>query len=172
MKFKLLKLIENRLDEEFGGKNKELFSEHEGDLFACVKCQTYDIRKAEANEKVNVTIRGKQRGPHVAKEGDYFVRVHDNLEQVDLIDSKEFQERFEPLQQNAEPDAEGFITYRESGEWEAFKYNGEEKYIFTDWNTKQKLKAGDYLVRKSENKNDSGFVVPAAEFSKHFEEVK
>lgn len=167
-----MKLMEIALKEEFGGKNKELFSEHEGDIFACVKCQTFDIRKAEANEKVSVTMRGKTRAAHTAKEGDYFVRLHDDLGQVDLIDSKEFQARFEPLQQNAEPDAEGFITYRESGEWDAFKYNGEEKYIYTDWNTKQKLKAGDYLVRKAENKNDSGFVVPAAEFSKHFEEVK
>ncbi len=167
-----MKLMEIALKEEFGGKNKELFSEHEGDIFACVKYQTYDIRKAEPDEKVQVTVRGKPRALLTAKEGDYYVRLHDNLEQVDLIDGKEFQSRFEPLQQNSEPDAEGFITYRESGEWEAFKYNGEEKYIFTDWNTKQRLKAGDYLVRKAENKNDSGFVVPATEFSKHFEEVK
>ena len=167
-----MKLTELKLTEEVGGKNKKLFDENEDNTSSFVKKQTFDIRKAEAGEKVQVTMKGQQRTTKTAKEGDYLIRLHDVIDQVDLIDEEEFKKDYEPIQPNAQEDAEGFITYRETGEYDAFQYTGEDVYIYTDWNTKQRLKTGDYLVKPAENGSASGFVVPAAEFTKHFEEVK
>lgn len=167
-----MKLQEFKLTESAGGKNKKLFDENESVIGSYVKRQLYDLRPAEAGEKVQVSVAGKQKSTVTAKEGDYVLRPHDDLEQSDLIDGEDFQGTYQQIQPNDQPNAEGFITYREIGEYEAFSYSGEDVYIFTDWNTKQKLKAGDYLVRDADDKGASGFVVPAAEFDKHFEEVK
>lgn len=167
-----MKLQELKLAEEAGGKNKKLFDENEEVLGLYVKRQLFDIRKAEAGEKVHVTEKGKQRIVKTATEGDYVLRAHDEIEQMNLIDGEDFQGTYKQIQPNDQPNAEGFITYREIGDYEAFSYSGEDCYIYTDWNTKQRLKAGDYLVRDADDKTSSGFVVPAAEFDKHFEEVK
>lgn len=167
-----MKLTELKLTEEVGGKNKKLFDENEEISSTFVKKQTFDIRKSKDNERVHVTMKGQKRATKTAKVGDYFIRLHDDIEQVDLISEDDFKKNYQPLQQGAEEDAEGFITYRETGEYEAFQYTGDEIYIYTDWNTKQRLKTGDYLVRPMSSETASGFVVPAAEFAKHFEEVK
>jgi hypothetical protein len=167
-----MKLQELKLTEEVGGKNKKLFDENSDNLVEYMKKQLFDIRKAEKGEHVHITIKGKPRTTKTANEGDYVLRLHDDIEQVDLIDGEDIQGTYEQIQPGAKEDAEGYITYREIGEYEAFKYAGEQTYIYTDWNTKQKLSAGDYLVRDADDPNASGFVVPAAEFDKHFEEVK
>ena len=166
-----MKLQELKLTEEVGGKNKKLFDENDENTNEYVKRQIVDIRKAEKGERINVNMNGKH-GQKVAKEGDYVVRQHDSINEVDLIDGEDFEGTYEPIHQHAKEDAEGFISYREIGRYEAFQYAGEETYIYTDWNTKQKLKAGDYLVKDADDDRASGFVVPAADFDKHFEEVK
>ena len=167
-----MKLQELKLTEEVGGKNKKLFDENEDNIGQYVKRQLFDIRKAEPGEKVKVTEKGKEPKLRVATEGDYVLRLHDDMEQVNLIDGEDFQGTYKQIQPNDQPNAEGYITYREIGDYEAFAYAGEDTYIYTDWNTKQRIKTGDYLVRDADDKNSSGFVVPAAEFDKHFEEVK
>lgn len=167
-----MKLQELKLTEEVGGKNKKLFDENADVLVQYTKKQLFDIRKAEKGEHVQITIKGKQRVTKTAREGDYVLRLHDDIEQVDLIDGEDLQGTYEQIQADAKEDAEGYITYREIGEYEAFKYAGEQSYIYTDWSTKQRVSAGDYVVRDADDPNSSGFVVPAAEFDKHFEEVK
>jgi hypothetical protein len=167
-----MKLEELKLAEQVGGKNKKLFDENESILQSYIKRQLFDLRPAEQGERVTISIDGKPQKTVMAKQGDYVMRPHDNLEQTDLIDGEDFQGTYQQIQPDAQPNAEGFITYREIGEYEAFVYSGEDTYLFTDWNTKQRLKAGDYAVRDSDYKSSSGFVVPAAEFDKHFEEVK
>lgn len=167
-----MKLQELKLSEEVGGKNKKLFDENEENIQTYVKKQLFDIKKAEPGEKVTVSIQGKPKTTKTATEGDYIIRNHDDIEQVDLIDGEDFQGTYHQIQPSDEPNAEGFITYREIGEYEAFPYAGEDCYIYTDWNTKQRLKSGDYLVKDADDKTASGFVVPAAEFDKHFVEVK
>lgn len=166
MKFELMRLFEN-----IGGKNKKLFDENSENISTYVKRQQFDIRPAKAGEKIHVTMSGAQKGMKTAKDTDYFVRNHDEIKQINLIDKDEF-DGFEPVQPGAEPDAEGFITYREVGQYEAFKHEGENVYIFTDWNTKQNLKTGDFLVKPAGNETASGFVVSAIDFDKHFEEVQ
>lgn len=167
-----MKLTELKLTEEVGGKNKKLFDANEDDTIEYVKRQLFDARKCETIETVHITMKGQKQEQKHSKLGDMIVRLHDNIEQIDLISNEDFGKRFEQIQAQAEPDAEGFLTYREIGKYEAFKYAGEDAYIFTDWNTKQKITTGDYLVRSADNKNASGFVVSAAEFDKHFEEFK
>ena len=158
--------------EEFGGKNKKIFEEHESELKTYVKKQLYDIRKAKAGETIDVSFNDVEPQRVKAKEGQYFLRSHDEIDKVKLIDEEDFQGTYEPIQSNEKEDAEGFKVYREIGYYEAFNYGGEDIYIFTDWNTKQRLKTGDFLVRDADDKNDSGFVVPAVEFERHFEESK
>ena len=168
-----MKLQELKLSEDTsGGKNKKLFDEFEGAIASYTKKQLYDIRKAEKGEKVHVTMKNQKQSIKTAAEGDYVIRLHDDIEQIDLIEGEDLQGTYEQIQPGAKEDAEGFLTYREIGEYEAFKYTGEDTYIFTDWNTKQRLKAGDYLVREADDARSSGFVVPAADFDKHFEEIK
>lgn len=167
-----MKLQELKLTEQADGKNKKLFDEFEDQLSSYTKKQLYDIRKAEKGEKIHVTMKNQKPSIKTANDGDYVIRLHDDIEQVNLIDGEDIQGSYEQIQAGAKEDAEGFLTYREIGEYEAVKYAGEDTYIYTDWNTKQRLKAGDYLVRDADEVHSSGFVVPAAEFDKHFEEIK
>jgi hypothetical protein len=167
-----MKLNEFSLIEEIGGKNKKLFDENEDITDSYVKKQLYDIRKAKKHEKVEITIGGgKPKSVRTAQFGDYVLRLDDNIEKVDIITSYDLR-KYEQIQPNAEPDAEGYIVYREKGEYDAFQYTGENVYIFTDWNTKQMLKSGDYLVKEANNPKSSGFVVPAADFDENFEKIK
>ena len=167
-----MKLQELKLSEEVGGKNAKLFDANKDITSSYVKKQLFDIRKAEPGEKIQVTMDNEQHATKTAKEGDYVVRLHDQIEKIDLISGEDVNGTYEQIQHEAKPDAEGFTTYREVGEYEAFKYAGEDTYIFTDWNTKQRLKMGDYLVRQEDDEKSSGYVVSATDFDKHFEEVK
>ena len=137
-----MKLQELKLTEEAGGKNKKLFDEFADSISSYTKKQLYDIRKAENKEKVHITMKNQKQSIKIAKEGDYVIRLHDDIEQVDLIDGEDLQGTYEQIQPGAKEDAEGFLTYREIGEYEALKYAGEDTYIYTDWNTKQRLKSG------------------------------
>ena len=169
MKLQELKL---HLNEDITGKNDTLFDEHDDEISSYVKKQLYDIRKGEKGEKVKITMAGIPKATKTIHGLEYVVRLHDDVEQVKVIDEYELKRTYEQIQADAKEDAEGFIVYRQIGEYEAFKYAGEEVYIFTDWNTKQRLKTGDYLVRDVNKDKSSGFVVPAADFDKHFEELK
>src|SRR5574343_607333 len=102
----IMKLQELKLTEEVGGKNKKLFDENSDNLVDYTKKQLFDIRKAEKGEHVHITIKGKQRTTKTANEGDYVLRLHDDIEQVDLIDGEDIQGTYEQIQPGAKEDAE------------------------------------------------------------------
>lgn len=154
------------------GKNQKLFDEFSDQMTDYVKKQIFDIRPAETGEKIKVNFRGETSTTKIARTADYVIRLHDEIEQINMIDEKTMKNSYTPISENEEADAEGFKKYRESGEYEGFQYSGENTYIFTDWNTKQRLKNGDYVLRSLSKNNSSGFVVQAADLEEHFEEVK
>ncbi len=176
-----MKLSELKLAEEIPsgavpatvkGKNQKLFDEFSDQMSDYVKKQIFDIRPAEQGEKIKVNFVGEHPTTKVARSSDYVIRLHDEIEQINMIDEKTMKNNYSPIGEHEEPDAEGFKKYRESGEYEGFQYTGEDIYIFTDWNTKQRLKSGDYVLRSLAKENSSGFVVQAADLEEHFEEVK
>jgi len=160
------------INEELGNKNKKVWDEHEDEIEQYSKKQIYDIRNAEAGEMINVNFDGEKPKKVKTRDAEYIVRAHDDPEQIKVISDAEFKHTYTPVRDGQELDAEGFKQYREAGYYDAFEYQGEDVYIFTDWNTKQQLRNGDYLVRDSDNRNDSGFVVPAVEFEANFEQIK
>lgn len=68
------------------------------------------------------------------------------------IDKATLQSSFVPVRANQDADAEGFITYRDADEYDAFKYDGDP--IKVDLGDKDsqvvKLMKGDYLLRQTD----------------------
>lgn len=81
------------------------------------------------------------------------------------VDKSTLQSAFVPVRANQQPDAEGFISYRDADEFDAFKYTGDP--IKVDLGDKDsqivKMVKGDYLLRQSDD-NDFVYTVEKARF--------
>ena len=155
--------------ELIGGKNKKFIKDHKDDFDEYVKKGEYQIRPCKQNETVEIRNKKGQVEHVQAKSSQFLVRDAKNARQAELISDQELAARFQPIDDHAEADAEGFKTYREIGKYFALQYTGEQIYIFTDWSTKQKLSEGDYFVKPAATAVASDYVVPAAVFAEHFQ---
>jgi hypothetical protein len=157
--------------KEAGVEVKDLFktAEDDGKLETFQKKKLFDARAAVPDEAVMITAPGKTKKTMKGKDGLWVVRDHDNINVVDLLSDKDFKAKYVQVRANQRADAEGFITYREGGDFEAIKYDGE---TFTFKNTideLQRVKPGDWIVKST----DLGlyFVVKAADFNNAFQKV-
>lgn len=69
-----------------------------------------------------------------------------------------------PIRANQTPDAEGFVTYTDPTEVEAFKYDGEPIRVKLDDSQTVQMNKGDYLVRTVRGNNFEYNVEAASDF--------
>ena len=123
----LLDLRTNRLAEEAieVQSAENIWKENKGDAKRYISNTVYFVRPAGEKYEVTIEKNGK-REPFAT------------LSRIDLEKS------FTPMRPNQNPDAEGFIQYRDVDEVEAFPYTEDTLKL----NTGALLRKGDYLVRK------------------------
>lgn len=73
---------------------------------------------------------------------------------------------YTPVRPNQKPDAEGFTTYREIAEYEAFKYMGDTTKVTISDKTTVKLNKGDYILRQTAADN----FVYSIELARYFDQ--
>ncbi len=173
MKFSFLRKILLTEDLDLvGGKNKKFVEKFKDDFEEYTRKGEYQIRVCKQGEEVEVRDEKGLSNRVKANSNQFLVRDKDDPKHSELINQTTLADKYEPIDEHQEADAEGFKDYREIGIYFALQYSGEEIYIFTDWSTKQKLKEGDFYVKPAASANASGFVVPAAIFAEHFEKIQ
>jgi len=144
-----------------------LFKDADVQIFK--KKKLYDARAAVPEEELQITANGKAKRSIKAKDGQWVVRDHSNVNVVDLLNAKDFSTRFEKVRPNQKPDAEGFTVWCEAGEFEAFKYDGDDAAFKNMRGQHQPLKSGDWIVK--DKSLDAMFIAPAAMFNDTFQKV-
>lgn len=76
-----------------------------------------------------------------------FSVVGDQRKQFGTFSAVELSKTLAPIRPNQTPDAEGFTTYIDPTQIEAFKYSGEPLMVELDGKTTVQLNDGDYLTR-------------------------
>lgn len=126
----------------------------------------YDVRPLKAGEKVDVGGKTVE-----AEKGQYLVRDHETLGDIKVVDSADVDATLEPVRDSEQPDAEGFILYRDTEEIEAIQYQGERFTFKDDWEKTVTVSNNDYLIR-SINEPDSYSVLKPAKFKQQYSESK
>lgn len=130
----------------------------------------------EAKDSVKTYIAKKT---YTAKEVDgedgteYEVYTEKNGKRklVTTLSSADFKSAYVQVRADQSADAEGYKTYREDTEIEAFKYDGNTIKVDLG-DSKETLKKGDYLIRKVDGDNFTYLVEEARFFEEDYSEKK
>jgi hypothetical protein len=90
---------------------------------------------------------------------------------VITLSSTDFKSAYVPVRADQSEDAEGYKTYREDIEVEAFRYEGDTIKVDLGGD-KETLKKGDYLIRKIDGDNFIYLVEEARFFDEDYTEKK
>lgn len=110
----------------------------EGDATSYVSTATYMVRPIKGTEPVKFEV---------------FSVVGDERKPFGKFDARELRQTLKPIRANQTPDVEGFVTYTDPTEVEAFKYAGEPIRVKLDDTQTVQLNKGDYLVRTVKGNN-------------------
>jgi hypothetical protein len=148
-------LLKEIIKEEHETKIKlpELFKQADeaGNLKSFVSALEVQIRDAVKDEEIHVHFPGSVTGTKHAKEGEYVVRNPENINQLKIISAEEFDD-YEEVDETPNKDAEGYNTYRLSGEVQAFEYVDNEPLELKDERGHViHIKHGDYLGYPSDD---------------------
>lgn len=113
----------------------------------------------------NVTYLAREVKDSEPKKYEVFKDVDSKRKLVGKFATDDFEAAYAPVRANQKEDAEGYKMYRDAGDIEAFKYDGDTIKVDLEGET-GKLKKGDYLVRTSEGDN----FVYSIETAKYFED--
>jgi hypothetical protein len=127
----------------------DLWKESKDAVKTYVTNATYLARKVKDSDPVKYEV---------------FQDINSKRKLIGKFESDEFDAAYVPVRANQPEDAEGYKTYRDSEEIEAFKYEGDTIKVDLEGET-GKLKTGDYLIRSSEGDNFTYSI----ETSKYFE---
>jgi hypothetical protein len=129
-----LQEINKILKEEENDKEKltQLFSDADeaDNLKVYVRQDAFQIRPAKVGEEIHVNFPGEPGKVSNAEEEQYVVRMSEHVNKIKLIDKEEFEEKYEIINPNDKPDAEGFQDYRLKDEIIAFQYVENEPLKF------------------------------------------
>lgn len=130
-----------------------LFKAHDDDntLAVYVRNDSFQIRQAQPEEQIRVSWPGENTSMVHAEEGQYVVRNPDQTAKMKLIDANDLKEKYEMIDTNAKPDAEGFISYRLKGEVLAFQYVEKETLDINVSGHTIKIEPEDYIGHPSDN---------------------
>lgn len=127
---------------------EELWDQSSGDSSTYVSNATYLVRP----------IKGSSPTQYEA-----FLVVGDKRTPFGKFNAVELKQTLKPIRANQTPDAEGFITYTDPTEVEAFKYSGEPIKVKIGVDTSQ-ISKGDYLVRTVKGDNFEYHVEDGSDF--------
>lgn len=138
--------IQTQLPEDVWGENKDSVKTY-------VTTVVYSVKEVEDSSP---------------KKWEVFKDVDGKRKQVGTFDTAELEELYEPVRANQKPDAEGYTLYRDAGEVEAFKYEGDT----TKLEGVKKLHKGDYLIRQEADDEFTYSVQSAKYFEQDYSEKK
>jgi len=102
---------------------------------------------------------------------EVFQDINNKRKSVGKFESDEFNDAYVPVRANQPEDAEGYKTYRDAEEIEAFKYEGDTIKVDLEGEV-GKLKTGDYLIRASGGDNFTYSIETAKYFDTDYTEKK
>ena len=113
----------------------------------------------------NVTYLAREVKESDPKKYEVYKDVDGKRKSVGKFETDDFEAAYVPVRANQKEDAEGYKMYRDAGDIEAFKYDGDTIKVDLEGET-GKLKKGDYLIRSTEGDN----FVYSIETAKFFED--
>lgn len=114
----------------------------------------------------NATYEARQIPDSKPVKYEVFSVKNNSRKLIGKFESDDFEIAYTPIRNNQEEDAEGYKTYRDAGDVEALRYQGDTVNVRLSDDEVVKLKKGDYLIRSTE---DDEFVY-AVEKAVHFED--
>lgn len=93
-----------------------------------------------------------------------FTVIGDKRKPFGKFNAQELKNTLKPIRANQTPDAEGFTTYTDPAQVEAFKYDGEPIRVKLDDAQTVQMNKGDYLVRTVRGNNFEYNVEAASDF--------
>lgn len=165
---KLKDLFEN--SEEDKDKLKKLFSDADENkkLNTFVKKQVYQVKIAEKGEQVHINFPGEiSKNTTVEDEKSYIVRFSDNVNKITVIDEDELLEKYELMNSNAKPDAEGYQDYIEKGNITAFLYDQNDTLNLSISGHRLKIQINDYIGYHSDDP-ETLIIMPKTKFEQEY----
>jgi hypothetical protein len=140
-------------DENAKEKLAKLFSaaDEANELKVYKRQDVFDIRQVQDGEQVHTNYPGEVTKTSHAKEGQYVVRKSEEVNKMKLIDSEDFDEKYELVNPNEKPDAEGFASYRLKSEVVAFQYHEKDLLDLNVSGHFIKIKPEDYIGHPLDN---------------------
>lgn len=126
---------------------EELWNDGNADTY--VSTATYMVRPIKGTEPTKFEV---------------FSVIGDQRKPFGKFDAQELRQTLKPIRANQTPDAEGFVTYTDPTEVEAFKYDGEPIRVKLDDSQTVQMNKGDYLVRTVRGNNFEYNVEAASDF--------
>lgn len=118
----------------------------DGNLQPYVKTEIIQARPAKPDEEIHITFPHTPNKKAIAKKGDMVLRLADNPNAMNILAKKIFDKEYEVAEDEAKPDAEGFVNYRLKGHILAFQYTEHEPLTLKDEKGHTiHVKYGDYL---------------------------
>jgi hypothetical protein len=134
----------------------EVWTENKDEANTYVPTATYVVRKIKSSDPTRYEV---------------FVDKDSKRTLVGKMDGAKLEAGYAPVRPNQTPDAEGFTTYRENLDLEAFKYTGDTIKVDLD-GEKKTLAKGDYLLRHTEDDEFTYSVEAAEDFESDYAEQK
>lgn len=136
-------------------------------LAVYIRNDAFDIRQAKPDEELHISWPGEMSKTIHAEEGQYVVKKPEQSNKQKLIDSKDFEEKYELVNPSEKPDAEGFASYRLKDEILAFQYNENETLDINVSGHTIKIEPEDYVGHKA-NDAKKLIVMSKTDFEKKY----
>jgi len=147
----------------------ELFAKADeaDELKVYVNQATYQIKQAQQDEEVKINWPGQQATTKKANAEEYIVRMPEQLQKLKVIEEDELEEKYEQVNPNEKPDAEGFVVYRSKQEVLAFQYTEKELLEINVGGHQIKISPEDYVGHPVSNPKKL-LVISKADFEKKY----
>jgi hypothetical protein len=147
----------------------ELFAKADeaDELKVYVNQATYQIKQAQQDEEVKINWPGQQATTKKANAEEYIVRMPEQLQKLKVIEEDELEEKYEQVNPNEKPDAEGFVVYRSKQEVLAFQYTEKELLKINVGGHQIKISPEDYVGHPVSNPKKL-LVISKADFEKKY----
>lgn len=120
-------------------------------LMVYVPQTAYEIRQAKEGEQIHISWPGETSKVTNAEPDQYVVRNPEQVSKIKLIDKEEFEEKYEQMNPQDHPDAEGFMSYRTKDEILAFQYTEKETLSINVSGHTIKIEPEDYVGHPASN---------------------
>ena len=137
------------------------------ELMVYKRQDTYDIRQAKPEEQIHISWPGEITKTATAEPDQYVVRKPQEVGKMKLIDKEDFEDKYELVNPNEKPDAEGFASYTLTGEILAFQYHEKESLKLNISGHSIQIDPESYVGHPSDNAKKL-IVMSKADFEKKY----